>query len=50
MAKDIEMEDEINQAKIEEVRLASKKYEEVDAEIKEIKSKEELSAAIEKLK
>lgn len=50
MEANIKKEAEENKAKIEEVRQASLKYEEINNGIKEIKSKEELYGIIENLK
>ena len=49
MARSIRNEEENNLAKIEEVKQASKKYEEISASFKSIKSKEEVSEMIVKL-
>ena len=50
MEESIKREDEVNKQKIEEVKQTSKKYEELNNEIKEIKSKEEIFTMIDKLK
>ena len=50
MENNIKKEEATNRQKIEEVKESSKKYEELSAEIKEIKSKEELEGIIDKLK
>ena len=50
MEESIKKEGEVNKQKIEEVKQTSKKYEELNNEIKEIKSKEELFTMIDKLK
>lgn len=50
MAQSIKAEEEASRNRIEEVKQTSAKYEEISNNIKEIKSKEELFAIIDRLK
>lgn len=50
MASSIKAEEEASRARIEEVKQTSSKYEEINNNIKEIRSKEELFAIVDRLK